>query len=353
MPGAEGGARVAVRSVARGLLIAVPIVAVIVVNLASADAVFASLFDVELRLGRWVGHVVVLAGAAVVATGWFVQASRPPVSHPARTFSVGAVEATVVMVCLTAVYAVFAWTSSWWRAEGPGTWRPRPTSPTPSTPDPGSSSCCGSPAPPRGAVGAAGRRRPRQPGSGSLHRRHRFGRRAAHPRRGPCSDRSPRPLRVGVRPDTAAIRLQCSGLVAGGGLRRHRRMVRAGRPWPSGLAPDRARRALPRHGRRAQPRQPRGDRDAPQPGAGARRRGVRPRVRAAAVGRLGADVGRLDRPAAPGAAGLDARPICARPARRGPPAGRSPSRPPRGRCDCSAGDRPPTLGRRDRGFSCR
>jgi hypothetical protein len=110
VPRSDGGGRETARSVAKGLLLAVPIMVVIGVSLASADAVFASLFDLDLRLGRWVGHVVVVSLAAVVATGWFVQASRPPVSHPARSFSVGAVEAIVVMVGLTAVYAVFAWT---------------------------------------------------------------------------------------------------------------------------------------------------------------------------------------------------------------------------------------------------
>jgi hypothetical protein len=119
VPRSDGSTRNVARSVLRGLLVAVPVVVVIGLMLASADAVFASVFTIDLHLDRWVGHVVVVAVAAVVATGWFVQASRPPVSHPTRSFSVGAVEATVVMVGLTAVYAVFAWTQLLVARRGP------------------------------------------------------------------------------------------------------------------------------------------------------------------------------------------------------------------------------------------
>lgn len=107
------------RALVRGLLIAVPIMVVLGVNLASADAVFASLFEVDLQLDRWVGHLVVLALAAWLAAGWFVQAGRPPVSHPPRALSIGAVEATVVMVGLTALYAVFAATQLLVARRGP------------------------------------------------------------------------------------------------------------------------------------------------------------------------------------------------------------------------------------------
>jgi hypothetical protein len=103
----------------RGLLIAVPIVTVIGLNLASADAVFASLFEIDLDLGRWVGHVVLVLVAACVAAGWYAQASRPPVTHPTRSVSVGAVEASVVMVSLTGLYAVFAWTQVLVARRGP------------------------------------------------------------------------------------------------------------------------------------------------------------------------------------------------------------------------------------------
>lgn len=107
------------RALIRGLLIAAPITIVLGVNLASADAVFASLFHVDLQLDRWVGHLVVLGLAAWLAAGWFVQAGRPPVSHPPRALSIGAVEATVVMVGLTALYAVFAATQLLVASRGP------------------------------------------------------------------------------------------------------------------------------------------------------------------------------------------------------------------------------------------
>ena len=98
------------RALAKGVLIAAPVVAVIGISLASADAVFASVFDRDLRAEQWVGHLAVLVVAAWIGTGWFVQATRPPVTHPPRSVALGAVEATTVMVALTVTYAVFAWT---------------------------------------------------------------------------------------------------------------------------------------------------------------------------------------------------------------------------------------------------
>jgi hypothetical protein len=119
VPDAASGRRRTAWPLVRGLLIAVPIVTVIGLNLASADAVFASLFEIDLDLDRWVGHVVLVLVAACVAAGWYAQASRPPVTHPSRSVSVGAVEASVVMVSLTGLYAVFAWTQVLVARRGP------------------------------------------------------------------------------------------------------------------------------------------------------------------------------------------------------------------------------------------
>jgi hypothetical protein len=95
-------------SIARGLLLAAPIVAVLGLGLATADAVFASLIQVDLDVGDVAGHLVVLAGAVWVSIGWFVLATRPPVRSSASTPRLGAVEALVVMTGLCALYAVFA-----------------------------------------------------------------------------------------------------------------------------------------------------------------------------------------------------------------------------------------------------
>ncbi|MFN7149143.1 MAG: DUF4153 domain-containing protein [Microthrixaceae bacterium] len=95
-------------SIARGLLLAAPIVAVLGVGLATADAVFASLVQVELDLTGVVPHLVVLGGATWVSIGWFVLATRPPVRSAPSTPWIGSVEALVVMCGLCALYAAFA-----------------------------------------------------------------------------------------------------------------------------------------------------------------------------------------------------------------------------------------------------
>jgi hypothetical protein len=97
-----------VGAVTRGLLLALPVVAVLGVMLATADAVFASWMDVDLDAGGVVGHLVVLGGAAWLLAGWFLLATRPPVRHRSEGLRIGAVEALVVLVGLTGLYALFA-----------------------------------------------------------------------------------------------------------------------------------------------------------------------------------------------------------------------------------------------------
>ena len=94
--------------VVRGLVFAVPILAIIGVSLASADPVFASLFDLDLDAGSIVPHVVIAALGMWLAAGFFVQASCPPVAEHRGTHTVGAVEGLVVMTGLTGLYGVFA-----------------------------------------------------------------------------------------------------------------------------------------------------------------------------------------------------------------------------------------------------
>ncbi len=95
-------------SIARGLLLAAPIVAVLGLGLATADAVFASLIQVDLDVAGVAGHLLVLAGAVWLSIGWFVLATRPPVRPASSAPRLGAVEALVVMTGLCALYAVFA-----------------------------------------------------------------------------------------------------------------------------------------------------------------------------------------------------------------------------------------------------
>ena len=108
VPTRDAGVRSHLGSLLRGAVLALPIVGVLGVVLALADPVFASLFrlDVDLAGAGW--DVVVVAFTIWVLAGCFVQAGRPPVERSTASPSVGVVEGTVVMVGLTAVYAVFA-----------------------------------------------------------------------------------------------------------------------------------------------------------------------------------------------------------------------------------------------------
>ncbi|UDY36804.1 DUF4153 domain-containing protein [Dermatobacter hominis] len=107
-------------SVARGLLLAVPLVVVIGVLLASADPVFGSMFGLDVDVSGVPLDVLVVVLGAWLATGCFVQASRPPQLRSDRTPPIGPVEGIVVTGSLTAVYGVFAWTQLLVARRGPG-----------------------------------------------------------------------------------------------------------------------------------------------------------------------------------------------------------------------------------------
>ena len=93
----------------RGIALAVPLLAVLGLLLASADAVFAGFFD-------WWSPVTLLAHAALVAVGaWGMggllrlsSADPPPPTPPLLRAKVGAVEATVVLGSLVALFIAFA-----------------------------------------------------------------------------------------------------------------------------------------------------------------------------------------------------------------------------------------------------
>jgi Domain of unknown function (DUF4153) len=94
--------------IVRGLLLAAPILVLLGVLLASADAVFASFFRVDVDPVTPAGHIAALvAGAWGAAALLRVASVTPPGRLPALRPPLGAVEACVVLACLCALFAVF------------------------------------------------------------------------------------------------------------------------------------------------------------------------------------------------------------------------------------------------------
>ncbi|CAN5912571.1 hypothetical protein BH23ACT10_BH23ACT10_09120 [soil metagenome] len=97
--------------VLRGLALATPVVIVLALLLASGDAVFADLVDVNFDIGTLGGHVVLLVMGLLVAATLAVQAASPDVRDPRTTVRVlGTVEAATLLACLVALFAVFVLT---------------------------------------------------------------------------------------------------------------------------------------------------------------------------------------------------------------------------------------------------
>lgn len=96
-------------AVVRGALVAVPVVLVLGLLLASADAVFASFFSFSFDAGSLLAHAVLIAAGAWGAGGLLRLASSAsgvaPDAHVARF---GAVETGVVLGSLVALYTAFA-----------------------------------------------------------------------------------------------------------------------------------------------------------------------------------------------------------------------------------------------------
>jgi hypothetical protein len=96
-----------IAAIVRGVLVAVPVLLVLGVLLASADAVFASWFDFDI--GDIVGHAV-LIGVGALAMAWLLRLASveyvdvPDVQGP----KLGALEWTIVLGLLNAMLAVFA-----------------------------------------------------------------------------------------------------------------------------------------------------------------------------------------------------------------------------------------------------
>jgi hypothetical protein len=96
-------------AIVRGLGLAVPVVAILALLLASADAVFASLLDLDVSVWAIPTHLVVVALGMWVAAGFLVHASRHrtvPATGP--PFTLGTVEGVVLLGGLIVVYALFA-----------------------------------------------------------------------------------------------------------------------------------------------------------------------------------------------------------------------------------------------------
>jgi hypothetical protein len=98
-----------VTPLARGLLIAAPIAAVLGGLLASADPVFASFFTLNIDAGQLVVDGLFIAFGLLVMAGLFRLAASEPVGRiDGPAWRLGAAEALTVLVVLDAVFAAFA-----------------------------------------------------------------------------------------------------------------------------------------------------------------------------------------------------------------------------------------------------
>ena len=98
-------------AVGRGLLLAVPIVAGLGLLLGSADAVFASFFEIptpSLDVEGLLGHLLLL-GVGAAAVGALLGADRQVLPRARSTARpLGAIEASVVLIGLALLYTLFA-----------------------------------------------------------------------------------------------------------------------------------------------------------------------------------------------------------------------------------------------------
>ena len=93
----------------RGVLIAVPIAALLIGLLASADPVFASFFNLNLDFGTFLLDVFFVGLCAAGAGGLLQLAAAEPVERiDGPSWRLGATEALVVLAILDAVFAAFA-----------------------------------------------------------------------------------------------------------------------------------------------------------------------------------------------------------------------------------------------------
>lgn len=99
----------ALAPMARGLIIAVPIAALMSALLASADPVFASFFNLNINFGQLLLDPAFVAVGFLVMAGLFRLAASESLNRvDGPVWRLGATEALVVMVLLDAVFAAFA-----------------------------------------------------------------------------------------------------------------------------------------------------------------------------------------------------------------------------------------------------
>jgi len=93
----------------RGVLIALPIAALLAGLLASADPVFASFFNLNIDVGRLLLDVFFIALGSLAAAGLLRLAASEPVARlDGPAWRLGGTEALVVLAVLDAVFAAFA-----------------------------------------------------------------------------------------------------------------------------------------------------------------------------------------------------------------------------------------------------
>lgn len=99
----------AVAPVARGLLIAIPIAAVLAALLASADPIFASFLRLNLDVGQVALDTVYFVGGALVMGGLLRLAAAEPIDRvDGPVWRLGTTEALVVLAVLDAIFGAFA-----------------------------------------------------------------------------------------------------------------------------------------------------------------------------------------------------------------------------------------------------
>ena len=109
-PVASARSRVAMAApIARGLLIATPIAAVLAILLAAADPIFASFFKLNIDFGRLTSDVLFVLCGCLLAAGLLRLASAEPVERvDGPSWRLGATEGLIVLAVLDAMFAAFA-----------------------------------------------------------------------------------------------------------------------------------------------------------------------------------------------------------------------------------------------------
>lgn len=99
----------ALAPIARGLIIAIPIAALLSALLASADPVFASFFNLNINFGQLLLDLAFVSAGLLVMGGLFRLAASQSLDRvDGPVWRLGATEALVVMALLDAVFAAFA-----------------------------------------------------------------------------------------------------------------------------------------------------------------------------------------------------------------------------------------------------